>query len=150
MKKIIPAILIAVTLHLSASTVNAQFIFVPDQNGKPLTDAKYENLTGTPFYLDTWTKAEVKLANGEIVKPNEVKYDVVSEKLLFKLEDKIFEFYPKVASFTLITDQGNKTFLIKNESKGSGYFEVLASGKIKLFKRLRKNILETKGYNSAT
>lgn len=131
--------------------VDAQYIFIPDQNGRPLTDARYENLTGSPYFVDEWTNAEVKLADNNILKPTEVRYDMVTDKLLFKQDNKIYEFSPKVAAFTLMTKGGNRTFLLKDDGNNeSGYFELLSNGKVKLLKKTRKVILEAKGYNSAT
>ncbi|MFC3561227.1 hypothetical protein [Pedobacter jamesrossensis] len=137
-------------LCLFIHEVDAQYVFIPDQNGRPLTDARYENLTGSPYFVDEWTNAEVKLADNNVIKPTEVRYDMVEDKLLFKQDNKVYEFSPKVAAFTLMTKIGNRTFLLKDDGNSeSGYYELLSNGKVKLLKKNKKVILETKGYNSA-
>lgn len=143
-------LIIASVLCLFIQKAHAQYVFIPDQNGKPLTDARYENITGSPYLLDEWANAEVKLADNKLVKPAEVRYDMVADKLLFKQENKVYEFSPKVAAFSIITKNGNRTFLLKDDGNNeSGYFELLSNGKVKLLKKTRKVILEVKGYNSA-
>lgn len=138
-------------LNIIGGIAYAQYEFVPDLSGKPLTDSKYVNLTGTPFFIDQWVSGDVKLADGKLVKPTELKYDMVEDKLLFKAEGKTFEFYPPVLSFKLNTADGVKTFVKKDQIAGNGsYFQLLNQGKVKLLKKNYKNILEVKGYNSAT
>lgn len=148
--KIKNVLVLSLLLCVSHVYVYAQYQFVPDMTGKQLTDAKYVDLTGTPYFIDQWLNGEVKLSDGKIIKPTEIKYDMVEDKLLFQAEGKIFEFSPPVLSFTLHTKEGIKTF-VKKDQAGSvgGYFQVLNQGKIKLLKKNRKSILEVKGYNSA-
>lgn len=135
---------------LAINVSKAQFEFIPDPTtGKPMTTARYENVTGTPYLIDAWLNGEVKLANGSIVKPKAIKYDAVENKLLFQQDDgKTFEFYPKVALFKLYAPNQTRTFLIND--KNDQYFELLADGAIKLLKKTKKVVLERKGYNSAT
>lgn len=136
-------------LFLVNTKSNAQYEFIPDQTtGKPLTVLRYENVIGSPYLIDQWLNGEVKLANGNIVKPKAIKYDVVQQKLLFLQDDKTFEFFPKVASFKLYTSTQTRTFLIND--KNDQYFELLVNGDIRLLKKITKVVLERKGYNSAT
>lgn len=143
-------ILLFAAIHaLSINVSKAQFEFIPDQTtGKPLTTARYENVTGTPYLIDAWLNGEVKLANGSIVKPKAIKYDAVDDKLLFQQDGKTFEFFPKVAVFKLYAPNQTRTFLIND--KNDQYFELLVDGDIKLLKKTKKVVLERKGYNSAT
>ena len=144
--------IILLCVALNVFTINltkAQFEFIPDPTtGKPLTTARYENVTGTPYLIDAWLNGEVKLANGSIVKPKAIKYDAVEDKLLFQEGGKIFEFFPKVAVFKLYAPSQTRTFLIND--KNGEYFELLVDGDIKLLKKTKKVVLERKGYNSAT
>lgn len=140
-------LLVIVVFLFTFSLTNAQYVFIPDQTGRPLTDTKYETLTGSPYLIEEWSNAEVKLADNKIVKPEAVRYDLVTDKLLFKQDNKVYEFSPRVAAFSLLTKTGTRTFLLKNDN--DGYFEVLTNGKVKLMKKVKKVILEAKGYNSA-
>lgn len=143
-------LLISALLFLGLNA-SAQHVFIPDQNGKQLTDAKYENVTGTPYLIDKWVNGEVKLSDGKTVKPSALKFDLVTDKLLFQENGKTYEFSPKVAAFSLHTDNGTKTFLLKDQnSKEEGYYELLTNGKIQFLKKTKKIVLERKGYNSAT
>ena len=148
--KLVNIFFLFLAIHVLAINLSkAQYEFIPDQTtGKPLTTARYENVTGTPFLIDAWLHGEVKLANGSIVKPKAIKYDAVEDKLLFQQDGKIFEFFPKVAVFKLYAPNQTRTFLIND--KNSQYFELLADGDIKLLKKTKKVVLERKGYNSAT
>lgn len=143
-------VIIAALQLLFINPSKAQFDFIPDQTtGKPLTTARYENVSGTPFLIDSWLSGEVKLSNGNLVKPKALKFDAVENKLLFQQDNKTFEFFPKVAAFKLFVPNGARTFLLKDDNKGE-YFELLSDGKVKLFKKTKKTVLERKGYNSAT
>lgn len=134
---------------LVAYQSKAQYDFLPDQTtGRPLTVSRYENVSGTPYLVDKWSNGEVRLANGSLVKPKAIKFDVVTNKLLFQQEDKVFEFFPRVAAFTLLLPDGKRTFLLKDSGK-DGYFELLVDGNIQLLKKITKTVLERKGYNSA-
>lgn len=129
----------------------AQYEFIPDNTGKPLLTNKYENITGSPFFSDQWLKGEVKLANGNILKMEALKYDLVKDRLLFKAKDKEYEFFPLCVAFNLNTPNGTKTFLLKETKENSaGYYELLTDGKIPFLKKQKKFVLEPKGYNSAT
>lgn len=130
-----------------ANQAVAQYEFIPDMTGKSITDAKYVDLTGTPYFIDQWVAGEVKLADGKIVKPAELKFDMVEDKLLFRADNKTFAFTPPVLSFKLFTPSGEKYFLRRNDD--GSYLQVLNTGNAKLLKKNRKSILEAKGYNSA-
>ena len=139
-------ICIQVLIHLDANAQN-QIVLDP-VTGKPLTDLKYEHITGSPYLVDQWLNGEVKLANGSIVKAKAVKYNILENRLLFQQDNKVFEFFPKAVTFVFFASEGKRTFLL-NENEKDGYFELLEDGKIQLLKKTKKKILDRKDYNSA-
>lgn len=137
---------IQVLTHVNTNAQN-QIVLDP-VTGKPLTDLKYENVTGSPYLVDEWLSGEVRLANGSLVKSKAVKYDAVDNKLLFQQDNKVFEFFPKAVAFVLFAPERKRTFLLKENEK-DGYFELLEDGKIQLLKKTRKKIVDRKDYNSS-
>ncbi|WAC41889.1 hypothetical protein [Pedobacter sp. SL55] len=137
---------IQVLTHVNTNAQN-QIVLDP-VTGKPLTDLKYENVTGSPYLVDQWLNGEVRLANGSLVKSKAVKYDAVENKLLFQQDNKVFEFFPKAVAFVLFAPERKRTFLLKENEK-DGYFELLEDGKIQLLKKTRKKIVDRKDYNSS-
>jgi hypothetical protein len=129
----------------------SQYVFIPDNTGKQLSEARYENVTGSPYFFDSWLAGEAKLSKGQVVKVQELKYDLVKDRLIYKVDDKIFEFFPLCTSFTLYSTDGNKTFLLRaSETEAPAYYQLLHEGPIQFLKKTTKTILEAKGYNSAT
>lgn len=129
----------------------AQNVFVPDLHGKPITETKYINMNGSPYYYDEWLPAEVTLSPREKNNFTQVKFDQSTNKLLFKLDDKIFEFSPQPIAFKINNKGIIKEFVFKNDPDFTkGFYEILYTGNSSLYKEELKTILETKGYNSAS
>ncbi|KEQ31789.1 hypothetical protein N180_12030 [Pedobacter antarcticus 4BY] len=146
---------IAVSLLLLFKNAHAQHVFLSDNYGKPVVEHKYENLNGSTYLFDNWEPGIVKLGNGSVLKDIELKFDMVNEVVLFKGKNgETLRFVEDVKEFTFLTPQNHKIFrsgfgLVKGAT-GDTYYEILFDGTIKLLKRTKKLIIESKGYNSAT
>lgn len=139
-------------LLFAANNLSAQYQFVADEKGKLLTDKRYENVEGSAYLFSDWKPGEVITNEKKLVQNLSLKYDQVTDNLLFQANGASYEFIPKVASFIIKSGGISRKFIyLTQETRASanGYFEVLVDGKFKLFKKTKKTVLEAKGYNSA-
>lgn len=148
-----------IVLSLCSIAVHAQYTIQPygDMQGTPLKEIKYENVTGTPYFLDFWSKGKVTTKSGKNYVDMSLKYDIMNDKLIFQGEGGNMMYFAEPVSTFEITDAGLSTsykFInglpIIDGLNQSSFFQIVASGKISLFKRIYKKITESTGYGSAT
>lgn len=139
-------------LLFAAKNVSAQYQFVADEKGRLLTDKRYENVEGSAYLFPDWKQGEVITNENKLVQNLSLKYDQVADNLLFQANGASYEFMPKVLSFVIKSGKISQKFVYLTQDAGvpvTGYFEDLADGKFKLYKKVKKIVLEAKGYNSA-
>ncbi len=136
------------------SQADAQFARYKD--GKPATEISYTNVTGTPYLYDYWSPGVVELKDGRSYKDVALKYDACNNELIFKnpKDDAVLAFADPVKSFGM-EHAGVKEVFSNGFSKIDGFdeetfYQVLYGGGTKLLYKLKKNLMETKPYNSAT
>ncbi len=101
---------------------------------------KYTGILGSPFLFKDWIKGSVATSKG-VYQNIELKYDAYENTLLFKREDKSFEFEDDVKEFILmrnVPDSNSYQYFIKgiiaDGLSAQKYVQVLSIGKIKLYK----------------
>lgn len=128
--------------------------FANTTDGSPVPIMKYENVTGSPYLIDDWSTALVKLQSGQTYKDVKVKYDQVSDELRFLSNGKELIFINPVAEFKIITSKNDpvKDLYFKRgfAPDPKAFYQVLAQGKTTLIKKNRKVIVDKTPYNSAT
>ena len=138
---------------LAYSKSNAQFL--QDQNGTAYVVKPYSNITGSPFLFADWTNGIVKLRNGNTYDKVGLKYNIHEEILVFKSnKGEQLEFVQPVEEFAFYNSDGSKRIFknlstYKQAKKGNAYFEVLYDGGVPLYKKVNKDILETREYGSS-
>jgi hypothetical protein len=144
-----------ICLLFSSYGVKAQFLH--DINGVPLTQKKYEDVTGTPFLYEEWSPGTVKFTNGKSYKENLfLKYNAKDDELYFKNKngDPLL-FVDSVSEFVITPPIGighhyRNGYKDVNGYSQNAFFEVVADGSVQLLKKTKKTILESKAYNSPT
>lgn len=128
--------------------------FANTTDGSPVAIQKYENITGSPYLTDDWSKGLVKLQSGQTYKEVKVKYDQVADELHFENNGKELVFINPISEFKikLLKDGSEKDLYFKNgfASDPKAFYQVLADGKATLIKKNRKIIVDKTPYNSAT
>lgn len=147
------ASLIIFCLLVQVCQVSGQFL--KDGLGRPIKENKYINVDGSPYLFDNWLKGDVKSNDGITDKSNELKYDVVEDRILFKGEQGVeMDFVDLIVSFTLFSDEGKRNFrrfADITEYQGIPFFEVLNEGeKLILLKKAIRSVMYNKAYGSAT
>lgn len=148
-----------VLLSFSAIVAHAQYIVQPygDMQGTPLKEIKYENVEGTPYFLDYWIKGRVTMKSGKKYADMPIKYDTMNDRLIFQAENgNIMYFTEPVSAFEVndIATSTNYKFTnglpaIDGQTQSS-FYQIITPGKISLFKKPYKKISEHTTYGSAT
>lgn len=151
MKKVISLLALAICLIIS---VNARAQFLQDSNNRPLVEKKYMDITGSPYFNDTFLKGTVRLADGKHYENVYLQYDEVQDQVLFKnnIKDEIPSvFEVPVSAFSMdLADGTTASFQsLTGDNLKPGFYQVLQTGTTSLFKRMKKNIVENASYNTA-
>jgi len=134
----------------TTQTLKAQQ-FIQDVSGIPFVATKYSAVEGFPNLFTDWKKAQVKLKDGTQYKDLDLMYDLVKDELSFKSKDgQPMLFKQSVVQFQFNDMEqpyvsgidGGKFFTDRN------YLQQMSTGKITVYKRTVKNIIEKNEYNS--
>lgn len=136
------------------TTTVAQNLYVKDLQGVPISVKKSENVKGSPYLSDDWSKATVKLENGVTYKDNMyVKFDLEDNKIYFRgKDDEALAFVDPVAEFTVAVKGTDNYF--KNGYQNipgvtaNNFIQVLNSGTVQLVKVLKAFTLESSDYGT--
>lgn len=116
------------------------------------------NMKGSPYFYDDWSKGSVKLANGVVHEGVDLLYDQMSDELIFRSENgntQLF-MYP-VQEFSLQHKENNKVvdekifrngFPATNGESEKAFYEILLEGNMTLLKRSSKAVVEERPENS--
>lgn len=136
-------------LILTGKGLQAQFVTY--QDGSPAKEIKLINVEGSELLYPDWIRGSVKLANGGLYSDLMLKYNLYEDQLYFLGKDNItMKFASPVFEFYLDKDLYRNGYpSIKNLTSLS-FFHILVDGKVTLLKKISKNIIEVKEFNSAT
>lgn len=131
-----------------------------DVNHTKVKLTKYDGVDGTPFFMESWMKGDVKLANGSSFNNLLLKYNQEEDQIYYqnKDNDEMFAFVDSIIEFSITYPQNNLSYTAhyrkgyKNVSNinADSFYEVLADGKTQLLKKTSKAIEEHKEYGSST
>ena len=134
---------------LAWSSTHAQMAVSADVlGGTPLTGQAYMNVKGTPYLLENWEKGSVTLASGKKFENLDLKFDQVINQVIFQDADGSMKaFSQPIAAFTIGKDANEHEFM---RGVDGIYYEKLVTGKITLWKKNHKTLIDEKPYGSAT
>lgn len=144
-------------LYFVSLSLNAQIL--QDENGRPLLAIHYTDVKGSPFFAENWNKGKVRLADGETFDNMDLKYDQVSDQLIFKNSiGAAMTFVKPVNEFTLFSSASSELqhirfrngYIAANGNTAKTFYQVLIDGETPLLKRSFKKVSENKPYGSAT
>ena len=101
-------------------------------------DKRYPKIEGSPYLYADWVKGEVKSPGGKVWKDMELNYDLYTQELLARYEDKIVLLSPKATkSFSFVDPQRGSLNFEQNPLLGSkGYYQAVHQGTYSLWKQL--------------
>src|SRR6218665_1132429 len=142
-------LLIVICLVYGTATAQAQIAVSNDAiGGTPLTGQSYMNVKGTPYLLENWEKGSVTLASGKKFEALDLKFDQVINQVIFQdIDGSMKAFSQPIAAFTIGKDANMHEF---QRGVDGIFYEKLLSGKIILWKKNHKTLIDEKPYGSAT
>ncbi|MGM9474982.1 hypothetical protein ACS5PU_01080 [Pedobacter sp. GSP4] len=148
-----------IMLSLCSVAVHAQFVSerLGDMRGAPLREIKYENVSGTPYLLDFWSKGNVTTKSGKRYADLQLKYDIMGDQLIYQdAGGNPMYFVDPLSAFEITTVDSSANYKFINGLPAidglnqASFFQLIATGKLTLLKRVYKKITESKEYGSAT
>lgn len=128
--------------------------------GEPVSTAKYVRvIEGTPFFSEEWMKGSALMADGNYYGYYPMRLDLVSGEVYFKNESGAEFIATKPINELFLADTilnreyhfVHSSAFVSAKAPGPGWYLLLYEGpQASLFKKLNKNIRETRPYGSAT
>lgn len=128
-----------------------------DSAGRSLLGKKSIKMIGSPMLNDNWGTGEVKFVNGRILRNASLRYNLVTGKLHYKIDELEITLLDPVSefSYSYIDEDGNQNkVLFRNGYPGaepgarSVYYQVLAeSARFQLLKNMYKKLDDHYEYN---
>jgi hypothetical protein len=110
----------------------------------------YSDMVGSPYFYDKWAPGEARLSDGKTYKDLFLKYDEVSNTLMFKYDLKdsamVFQFQPLEFHLKYFDNNSEYGPMFLNGFEGIDggsnrtFYQVLSTGKVKLLKREVKTL----------
>jgi hypothetical protein len=108
---------------------------------------------GSCYYNDEWSRGDIELFSGEIIKDYPLKYDMKNKQIDILVNDEVkFVTLGAVKEIKWLLPNGNYE-VMKNVSQykdysGSGFFSILIDGKVTFMEKTDLMLLES-NYNAA-
>lgn len=134
---------------LAYSSATAQIAVSADPvGGTPMTGQVYMNVKGSPYLLEDWQKGSVTIASRKKFENLNLMFDQVANQVIFKDADGVIKsFNQPIVAFSI--GEGSKIYNFEKAADGL-FYEKLVSGKLNLWKKNKKSIIDEKPYGSAT
>jgi hypothetical protein len=116
--------------------------------GTPLTGQSYINVKGTPYLLENWEKGSVTLASGKKFENLDLKFDQVINQVIFQdVDGSMKAFSQPIMAFTIGKEANEHQF---QRGFDGIFYEKILDGKVTLWKKNHKTLIDEKPYGSAT
>jgi hypothetical protein len=134
-----------------ALTIFSSYAFpqlaINQYTGKPYIQTTNNDASGSPFLFEDWTPGKVFLFNGNQFDNVMLKFDALRNKFFFNRNDSTFELEDDVTEVRLQNANDasaemdfKKIVTTDNRLPMAGFVQVLASGKVPLYKLYAKRI----------
>lgn len=138
--------------------INSQNMFLQDVNGNPLMLRSNYDIQGSPYYSDTYCRANIKVIKGKTYTGIEVKLNLEDNRIIYKIADgKEMEAIVPIEfiEFTDCLDNGNPVifrsgFPAVDNQTYAHFYQVLDSGNVQLLKFRKINFTDQKPYGSGS
>lgn len=121
-----------------------------DIAGQPFFPVSYADVVGSPYLFDDFTPSTILLDNGRRLKDIKTNFNLVTSELVYLDESgKAMVANPAVIQ-SVETGGAEQRKFIPTPARNTFYEVISSEGKATLLKHVRKMILETKPFNSAT
>jgi len=127
--------------------------------GEPVSTAKYVRVVeGSPYFNESWMKGKVVMNRGARYDSILLRLDLLENALHYLAKDRQEMIATSPVKSIILSDSVsgkeypfvNSLFLQATGTIQPGWYQLLATGQVALFKRFVKTISENKPYGSAT
>lgn len=150
MIKFIPYFALGFVVFFGANLAKGQMVTRLDNfGGHPnVTNQKYIDLKGNPFFYEDWTPAVVYAKNGNQYTDVLLKFDMLNDELQYFVteKDQAYVLETPVDSFSFVGPEIRNDFVKLADGK---FYERLSKGPHNLYKEVYKHIVERRQYSSA-
>lgn len=140
-KKIIFLILFS---NLLAYGQSEQLLLDPSTN-KAFSPEKFSSVKGSPFLFNEPVRGNVEVKRGKYMHLD-LNYNAYEDRLYFFKEGIPYEIVEQISTFTF-TGNPDRVFVSNLPLEGNGFWEVLETGEISVYKRHIKLISELSSIN---
>ena len=130
--------------------------FLQNTSGVPITQgAETKLVDGTPYLFNDWSKASIVTMEGQ-KSDEEIKLNLLEGKLHYKDVNGMEMVAVTPIKEVVLTGSSGKPMKFIHSSSlkfnelGSVWLEELNDGPVRMYKQIKKDVKETKGYGSAT
>lgn len=127
--------------------------------GTPVSNTRYVKVVeGSPYFSDDWMKGKLVLSGGSMYDSLRLRLDLLANELQYISREgqEMIATTPVLAITLNDSSSGeqyhfvNSQLFVMPKTMGPGWYQLLVNGKVSLYKKLSKDIVETKPYGSAT
>lgn len=134
---------------------------ISDIKGTPISSSSNSDVSGSPFFISSWSEADMVLSNGAVLNRIPIKLNLATHEVhVLKDEKEKVEIVANPGSIKSVAiknltenDINSYTFRIGfppiDRMSANTFYLVLADGRAKLLKLISKKIVEEKPFNSA-
>lgn len=146
--------LLVLSLMLISASAIAQSTspLFTDSRGTLIKKDRYADVSGSPYLFEEWSNGSVKTKSGKVYNDLQLKYNILTQMLMFKNEEgESFSFVDPLQEFQITQKQGDapKVFVSglpkTDEITDNSFLQKIAGGKISLFKRYHVDLNQSSG-----
>jgi len=143
------------------SQINSSSVFLTDVKGVPITTNTESDISGSPFFISSWSNGDITIKNGAVVNDVSIKLNLFTNEVHYlggengKMELVANRGSIRAIMFKKISENGVETLKFRigfpaiNSKNLESFYLVICEGNCVLVKSISKKIQEIKPFNSA-
>ncbi|WP_018477980.1 hypothetical protein [Pontibacter roseus] len=122
-------------------------------------DSRYEGVKGSPYFMDSWTKSTITMADNAVYQDVEILYNVYANELLYRETVGAEKLLPshRIQSFTMKDAASGKVYTLRHLNQAQGadpkfaynFYIMLHDGKKAQLATMPQKIMKKANYQGA-
>lgn len=128
-------ILLTLGMALSTTLVFSQGLVV-GETGRQLKQTSNKEVTGSPYFMDSFVKSKVITLSNKKLDINALRYNVLTQDVEYKDQVATYAVQDSLQSFTTPDSSGKTLEFVRKKVNGEdGFYQLVVPGKVELLKR---------------